>query len=179
VQLAEIHRVHKVAGGDALDNIEHIGVTVGGGLITIEVARKIGKRVALDLTETGNWAEVPSEIVAALVIITAESAQKLRHRILGGLPPVVDVFRGVLIFVPVADLAAELKDAKVGTDVVKGGIGTGGGEVHLRGFSFGNGDILETPIGSHLKRRIRPIAIVAKVGDIGVGLRRRVVTAAQ
>ena len=178
MQLAEIHRVHEVAGRDALDNIEDVWVTVGCGLVTIQVAGQIGKRIALDLSESGNRSEVPSEIVAAEVVIAAEGAQKLGHRIVGGLPAVVDVFSGVLVFVPVSDLGAKLKDAIVGTDVVKGGIGTGSGEVHLRGFSGGNSDVLEGPIGSHLKRRIGSIAIVAKVGDVGIGLRRRVVAAA-
>ena len=62
---------------------------------------------------------MPAEVIAALVVIAAEGAQKLSHRIAGGFPAVIDVFGRVLIFVPVADLAAKLKNAEVRTDVVK------------------------------------------------------------
>src|SRR5262249_50560382 len=129
--------------------------------------------------ESGNRPVMPPEIVTALIIVTAEGTQELGHRIIGGFPAVVDVFRGVLIFVSVADLGPEFKSAEVGANVVNGGVRTGAGEVQMSAAARGDSDVLEAPITGHLKRRIGPVAIVAEVWNVGVGLRGGIVTAIQ
>ena len=64
-----------------------------------------------------------AEIAVIEVVAAAEVVQKLGHRVAGCFPPVIYSFGGILILVTVANLAAELEDAKMRSDMVVGRIG--------------------------------------------------------
>jgi hypothetical protein len=63
VQTPEIHSVHDVAGSDALDDVENVGIGIRGSLITIHVIRQVAECEALERIEVGYLPIVAAEII--------------------------------------------------------------------------------------------------------------------
>ena len=62
VQFSEVDGVHRVAGGDALDGVEDVGIGVSRGRLSVQISAKIRQDVARRLIEVRHRPEVPAKI---------------------------------------------------------------------------------------------------------------------
>ena len=81
VQLSEVDGVHRIAGSDALDGVEDVGIGISGGLGPIHISAEVRQNVALRLIEVRYGPELPAEIIAAEVVsIVLEAALERAHQ---------------------------------------------------------------------------------------------------
>ena len=81
VQLSEVDGVHHVAGGNALDGVEDVGIGVGCGRLSVQISAEVRQNVALRLIEVRHGPKVPAEIVAVEEVpIILEAALKLAQQ---------------------------------------------------------------------------------------------------